>query len=88
MRAFRDVAIFALILLSLLLGELAVTNALADANAPAVDDSTAGQIQPSLKDTLEKGLKARYPADFEFVDTVAKLVEEGKLPLKVVLSNA
>lgn len=87
MRAFRNAAVHALILLSLLAGELAVTTALADVAAPTLDSSPVGQIQPSLKDTLEKGLKARYPADFEFVDLVADLVDQGKLPLDVVLST-
>ena len=37
-----------------------------------------------LKDQLEKGLKARLPADFAFISKVVMLVEEEKLPLKTV----
>ncbi|HIA20557.1 MAG TPA: hypothetical protein EYN03_00055 [Planctomycetes bacterium] len=37
-----------------------------------------------LKDQLEKGLKARLPADFSFISKVVMLVENDKLPLKTV----
>lgn len=37
-----------------------------------------------LKDQLEKGLKARLPADFAFISKVVMLVEDNKLPLKTV----
>jgi len=37
-----------------------------------------------LKQRLEKGLKARLPSEFAFVDLVVKRVHEGKLPLKLV----
>lgn len=81
----RSLAILAAVLLSLLLGELATT-VLADA-VPQFGGSPVGQQAPSLKDTLEKGLKARRPEEFEFVGRVVTLVEQGKLPLDVVLST-
>lgn len=37
-----------------------------------------------LKDQLEKGLKARLPADFGFISRVVMLVDNEKLPLKLV----
>jgi hypothetical protein len=39
---------------------------------------------PDLKVLLEKGLRARRPVEFEFIDRVLKLVDEGKLPTKLV----
>jgi hypothetical protein len=41
----------------------------------------------SLKDQLEKGLKARRPQEFAFIARVAALVEQGKLPRKLVDST-
>lgn len=41
----------------------------------------------SLQDTLEKGLKARLPADFEFVAHVVQLVDNGTLPYDLVLGT-
>lgn len=41
-------------------------------------------VQVTLKQQLEKGLKCRRPIEFEFVDRVATLVEEGKLPIRLV----
>lgn len=38
----------------------------------------------SLKDMLEKGLKARLPSEFEFARRVTEKVNEGKLPRKMV----
>jgi len=38
----------------------------------------------SLKQALEKGLKARRPSEFKFIQLVIKKVEEGKLPVKMV----
>ncbi len=42
---------------------------------------------PTLKDTLEKGLKARRPEEFAFIATVVDKVHEGDLPLSVVDST-
>jgi hypothetical protein len=41
-------------------------------------------IQVTLREQLQKGLKCRRPSDFAFVDHVADLVEQGKLPLNLV----
>lgn len=38
----------------------------------------------TLKDRLEKGLKARRPSEFAFVSRVVALVERNELPLKLV----
>lgn len=48
--------------------------------------SGADQVA-NLKDTLEKGLKARRPEEFQFIARVVKLVEEGQLPLPLVLGT-
>ena len=41
----------------------------------------------TLKQALEKGLKARRPSEFAFIRLVVKKVEEGKLPVKMVEST-
>ena len=41
----------------------------------------------NLRDQLEKGLKARLPADFAFVNTVVTMVENRQLPLDLVRSS-
>ena len=43
--------------------------------------------KPSLKDTLEKGLKARLPEEFTFVRKVVHLVDTGRLPRSMVDST-
>lgn len=43
--------------------------------------------EPSLKDTLEKGLKARLPTEFAFINRVVTLVDQGRLPRKLVLGT-
>jgi hypothetical protein len=51
--------------------------------APGVDPRVApGGI--SLKQALEKGLQARRPSEFKFIQLVIKKVEQGKLPVKMV----
>jgi hypothetical protein len=44
-------------------------------------------IEIDLKDQLERGLKARLPAEFEYLDRIALLVKERRLPLELVLST-
>lgn len=56
--------------------------ALAD-DGTVFDDTTA----PSLKDTLDAGLKARLPTEFEFVDRVVRMVDHGRIPLEMVQST-
>ena len=40
-----------------------------------------------LKDRLEKGLRARLPADFQFIERVVDLVNQGQLPEKLVMGT-
>jgi hypothetical protein len=42
---------------------------------------------PSLKDVLAKGLKARRPEEFAFVDRVVKMVNHGRLSREMVQST-
>jgi len=41
----------------------------------------------SMEDRLAKGLKARQPHEFEFVDEVVAMVHAGRLPAKLVDST-
>ena len=41
----------------------------------------------ALKDQLEKGLKARLPREFAFIDRVVKMVDNQQLPLDLVQST-
>jgi len=52
---------------------------------PLVAQVTEGT--PTLKDQLEKGLKARFPQEFAFINTVVTMVESGQLPRDLVLST-
>ena len=38
----------------------------------------------TLRDQLEKGLKARLPDEFAFIDTVVTMVDNGTLPEELV----
>jgi hypothetical protein len=61
-----------------------------DRSAALADDGTVftdTPAMPSLKDTLNAGLKSRLPEEFEFVDRVVRLVDHGKLPLDLVQST-
>lgn len=49
---------------------------------PAISDQVA-----SLRETLEKGLRARLPEEFQYIDRVVTLVDQGVLPLSLVLST-
>lgn len=40
----------------------------------------------SLRETLEKGLRARRPVDFEFIDNVVDLVDKGDLSRTLVMA--
>ena len=52
---------------------------------PAADNGTA--TVPTLKDKLEKGLKARLPSEFAFIANVVSKVNDGTLPLSLVDST-
>lgn len=41
----------------------------------------------NLQQTLEKGLYVRLPAQYEFIAAIIYLVEQDKLPLKLVYST-
>ena len=41
----------------------------------------------TLKTQLEKGLKARRPVEFEYIDQIIQLVEDGKLSRKLVVTT-
>lgn len=43
--------------------------------------------RPSLKDTLEKGLRARRPEEFQYLARVVEKVERRELPLDLVMST-
>lgn len=54
---------------------------------PARGADTGTSTTPKLKDTLEKGLKARLPSEFAFIRTVTEKVDDGTLPRSVVEST-
>ena len=41
----------------------------------------------SLSDQLKSGLKARRDVEFKFIEDVVKLVQTGKLPVKLVVET-
>ena len=47
----------------------------------------AGAKIANLRDQLEKGLKARLPREFGFIDRVVGMVEAGQLPYDLVQST-
>lgn len=49
--------------------------------------SAHGAEVANLKDTLEKGLKARFPGDFQFIQKVVQMVQLNQLPLDMVLGT-
>jgi len=51
------------------------------------DEPVGGGQVISLEDQLNTGLKTRRPEETEFVEGVARLVNEGKLPRKLVDST-
>lgn len=51
----------------------------------AAPEDTAGR--PSLEDRLTTGLQVRRPSDAAYIGRVVELVEEGKLPAKLVDST-
>jgi len=51
------------------------------------DETVGGAQVISLEDQLNTGLKARRPEETEFIGEVTRLVNEGKLPRKLVDST-
>lgn len=60
---------------------------LALATSPAPADAPVAPGGPNLKTTLEKGLRARRPVEFEFIQQTIDLVDAGTLPQSVVEST-
>lgn len=51
---------------------------------PTLQDDNSLGTKIDLKDALEKGLKARRAEEFEFIERVVFLVEQGVLPKRLV----
>jgi hypothetical protein len=51
------------------------------------EEPVSGAQVISLEDQLKTGLKARRPEETEFIEEVARLVNAGKLPRKLVDST-
>ena len=76
-----------LILLALVAG-LAASSSLESLPRSAAQQQGEGAvIIPNLQDTLEKGLKARLPQDFAFIEHVVEMVNDGELPVTLVTST-
>ena len=54
---------------------------------PAATGVSAARGTPDLKTTLEKGLKARRRAEFQFIEHVIAMVNGGELPRSLVEST-
>ncbi len=52
---------------------------------PAFD--AGGVMNLDLQTQLEKGLKARRPVEFQYIDEIVQLVEEGKLSRQLVVTT-
>ncbi len=46
-----------------------------------------GAKSATLKDTLERGLRARRPVEFAFLERVVTMVDQNKLPVDLVRST-
>lgn len=57
----------------------------AASDLPPVD--AGGVTGLDLRTQLEKGLRVRRPVEFEYIDQIIKLVEEGKLPRRLVTTT-
>jgi hypothetical protein len=65
---------------------LALMGGLGNAAGPLPFDG-GGVSGLDLKTQLQKGLKARRPVEFQYIDEIIELVEEGKLPRKLVVTT-
>ncbi len=61
-------------------------SALTGTESNAQEPLPAG-IEIDLKDQLERGLQARLPVEFQYVDQIALLVKQQQLPLELVIST-
>ncbi len=60
---------------------------LASAKDPLPAFDGGGVTGLTLQTQLEKGLKARRPVEFQYISQIIKLVEDGKLPQKLVVTT-
>lgn len=92
-RSYQEVrlVILRLAVFIVALGTASVAFAQTRPATPATDmvfqDQGTADNKLTLKEALEKGLKARRPEEFEFIDRVVYLVEEGILPKRLVQST-
>lgn len=59
-------------------------NGQSDFDSEAIRDRPSSGKVATLQQQLEKGLKVRFPSEFEYVEHIAKLVQAKRLPLKLV----
>jgi hypothetical protein len=78
MRTNHSLAVLPLVMLAF----FALTGGWVDAEEPV-----GGAEVISLEDQLKTGLKARRPEETEFIAEVARLVDTGRLPRKLVDST-
>lgn len=57
------------------------------AGSPVQANGPVAPGGPDLKTTLEKGLRARRPVEFQFIKQTTDLVDAGTLPQSVVEST-
>ena len=72
------------VLLAVILGFVVPRCAIADDPGPIDAGGVAGL---TLKTQLQKGLKARRPVEFAYIDQIILLVEQGDLPRSLVTST-
>ena len=57
----------------------------------AITSSLAGPPDPvtglTLRETLEKGLKARRPVEFRYIANISRMVDRGQIPESMVRST-
>jgi hypothetical protein len=56
----------------------------ASSSGSSASKKVAAEKTADLQDRLEKGLKARRPVEFEFIEKVVAHVESGELPVELV----
>jgi hypothetical protein len=70
------------------LASVLLTGLLCEAQAADLSPvSGGGVIGLDLKSQLEKGLYARRPVEFEYIEQIIQLVEDGELPRDLVTST-
>ncbi len=52
-----------------------------------IDLSVARTGVTDLKDQLNAGLRARRPEEFRFIANIVQMTQQGRLPIKLVLST-